>query len=462
MFTVYDGIDAYARKANSGLYIACKTAIFNNPANQILTPKGKVTKVRQYEAGMAGNYDPTKGWMTQYGTGKGIQWISYRAEFDRAKVLQTDAIEEEASFANGMTPSIELLNSDFLDNQLPREIDATNIAKFYSQVPAENKHVNTESGYGIDPDSILGTLNTLDRLIFNSGYDRDTVLFMSAEAYANMITAIQNKMGLANSSLMSKTLRVRLNTGLSALVSGTDDTIEVNLTFEVYGKFLLVRVPDDRMYSNIIMYSGLADDEGQEAGGYVPDYTNPSFTNIQLLAIPIEAAFTNVRYMVDNFLYPAYLQARPYLSVDLRTLNQRMFGNVEIGNAGINQKANAFEYDVRCIYGGSLFDNRARNCFAITGPVGAQKLVTQITVTGAGSATTVEEGGTLQMNAAITPSDAANKAVEWSVTNGTGTATITSAGLLQAGTQGTVTVKATAKDGSNVSGQLQVTITAAE
>jgi hypothetical protein len=42
-----------------------------------------------------------------------------------------------------------------------------------------------------------------------------------------------------------------------------------------------------------------------------------------------------------------------------------MFGNVEIGFAGINQKANAFEYDIRVIYGGDLFDNRRRNCFAV-------------------------------------------------------------------------------------------------
>ena len=371
MFTVYDGVEAYARKANSGLYIACKTAIFNDPKNQILTPKGKITRVRQYESGMAGNYSKNKGWMTSYGTGKGVQWIEYKAEYDRAKILTTDAIDEEQSFAVGMTPSIELLNADFLDNQLPREIDATNIAKWYSQVPEANKHVNTESGFGTDEDSILATLNNLDRLEFNSGYDRDTVLFMNAEAYANMISAIQNKFGLASNVLMEKQATVYIDTGLGSLIKGTDSMIKVNITFEVYGHFLIIRVPDDRMYTKIIMFSGDPDDEGQEAGGYVPDSSNSEFANIALLAIPIEAAFTNTRYMVDNFLYPAFLQTNPYTSVDIRELNKRMYGNVEINNAGINQKANAFEYDIRAIYGGSLFANRARNCFAVTGPIGA-------------------------------------------------------------------------------------------
>ena len=70
--------------------------------------------------------------------------------------------------------------------------------------------------------------------------------------------------------------------------------------------------------------------------------------------------------MIDNYLYPAFLQNSALGAVDIRALNSRMFGNVEINNAGINQKANAFEYDIRAIYGGSLFDNRARNCFLVT------------------------------------------------------------------------------------------------
>lgn len=458
MFTVYDGIDAYARKANSALYLACRTAIFNNPANQIYTPKGKVTKVRQYESGMAGNYSKSKGWLTQYGTGKGVEWIDYKAEFDRAKILMTDAIDEEQSFAVGMTPSIELLNADFLDNQLPREIDATNIAKWYSQIPLSNRYTNTQLDISVD--GILETLNTLDRFVFNSGYDRDTVLFMSAEAYSNMISAIQNKMGLANSALMRRTASVAIDTGLGGLISGAENVITVDITFEVYGRFLIVRVPDDRMYTQLIMYSGDPDDEGQEAGGYVPDYTNANFAQVQLMAIPIEAAFTNVRYMIDNFLYPSWLQVNSYTKVDLRDLNKRMYGNVEIMNAGINQKGANFEYDIRAIYGGSLFDNRARNCFVVTGAVGAQKLVTGITLSGAGGATTVAVGSSLNISATVAPADAANKNVVYSVTNGTGEASITQGGVLTGVSAGTVTVTATAVDGSNVKGNLAITVTA--
>lgn len=459
-FTIYDGIDAYARKANSALYLGCRTGIFNNPANQILTPKGKVTRVRQYEAGMAGNYSKTKGFLTTYGTGKGVEWIEYKSEFDRAKILVTDAIDEEQSFAVGMTPSIELLNSDFLDNQLPREVDATNIAKWTSQVPLNNKYTIEEMG--IEPDEILNTMNALERLVFNSGYDRDTVLFMSAEAYYNFVTAIQSKNSFANTAMLEKrTATVTIDTGLGSLLAGTDDVLKVDIEFQVYGKFLIVKVPDDRMYTQIIMYSGDPEDEGQEAGGYVPDYSNPNFANVHLLAIPIEAAFTNVRYMIDNYLYPAWLQYGSSLKVDIRDLNKRMFGNVEINNAGINQKGANFEYDIRAIYGGSLFDNRARNCFVVTGEVGAKSLVTGVTLAGAGGANTVQVGKSLGVEATIAPADAANKAVVFSVVNGTGEASITQGGVLTGIKEGTVTVNAVSVDGSNVKGSLAITVTPA-
>lgn len=85
--------------------------------------------------------------------------------------------------------------------------------------------------------------------------------------------------------------------------------------------------------------------------------------------------------------------------------------------------------------------------------------VESIAVTGAGNATSVRNGNTLQMNAAVSPEDATDKTVTWSVENGTGTATIDATGLLTGTGAGTVTVRATANDGSGVSGTKEITIT---
>ena len=90
-----------------------------------------------------------------------------------------------------------------------------------------------------------------------------------------------------------------------------------------------------------------------------------------------------------------------------------------------------------------------------TGDVAA----TAVTVTGAGSATTITElDGTLQMNAVVLPADATFKTVTWSVVNGTGSATISASGLLTAVSDGTVTVKATSNSNDDVLGSIVITI----
>ncbi len=72
-------------------------------------------------------------------------------------------------------------------------------------------------------------------------------------------------------------------------------------------------------------------------------------------------------------------------------------------------------------------------------------------------------GGTLQMNADVFPLFAPDNDVDWSVVDGTATATISSSGLLQAtGTaagNGTVWAKATAVDGSGVADSMMIVIT---
>lgn len=63
------------------------------------------------------------------------------------------------------------------------------------------------------------------------------------------------------------------------------------------------------------------------------------------------------------------------------------------------------------------------------------------------------------MNATILPINATNLNFDWSVINGTGSATIDESGLLSPTSIGDVTVKAVAQDGSNVSGEKVITIT---
>ncbi|HLP86828.1 MAG TPA: Ig-like domain-containing protein [Candidatus Paceibacterota bacterium] len=86
--------------------------------------------------------------------------------------------------------------------------------------------------------------------------------------------------------------------------------------------------------------------------------------------------------------------------------------------------------------------------------------VTSITLSAAGNATTItQDDGTLQMSATVLPANATDKTVVWSVINGTGQATINSStGLVTAVSDGTVTVRATANDGSAVYGEYALTL----
>jgi len=89
--------------------------------------------------------------------------------------------------------------------------------------------------------------------------------------------------------------------------------------------------------------------------------------------------------------------------------------------------------------------------------------VTGIAVTGADGASTITAlGGTLQLSVTVSPDNATNKTVTWTVQNGTGQASISAGGLVTAVANGTATATATAADGSGINGNLVITIAAEE
>jgi uncharacterized protein YjdB len=86
-------------------------------------------------------------------------------------------------------------------------------------------------------------------------------------------------------------------------------------------------------------------------------------------------------------------------------------------------------------------------------------MVSNIAVSAVGGSNIIDtDDATLQLIATVTPLDAANREVNWSVSNGTGYGSINSSGLLTAQGDGTVVVRATARDGSGVFGTYSVTI----
>jgi len=88
----------------------------------------------------------------------------------------------------------------------------------------------------------------------------------------------------------------------------------------------------------------------------------------------------------------------------------------------------------------------------ITGVIGPIVLTSSVTVGGTNST----DGQPQQLTLAVLPADATNKTVTWSVSSGI--ATISATGLLTPISNGTITITATANDGSGKVGQLLLTI----
>jgi hypothetical protein len=86
-------------------------------------------------------------------------------------------------------------------------------------------------------------------------------------------------------------------------------------------------------------------------------------------------------------------------------------------------------------------------------------LISKITVTSIDSSTTITSADArLLMVPIIEPANATNKNVTWSITNGTGQATIFQGSKVKPVANGTITVTATANDGSGVKGTFDITI----
>lgn len=105
-------------------------------------------------------------------------------------------------------------------------------------------------------------------------------------------------------------------------------------------------------------------------------------------------------------------------------------------------------------------ENGSKKVYALTitreGPEPAIK-VTAINIQGGGSIAV--KNGTLQLFAEVSPSNAANRVVTWSIVSGGGFAPVNSTGLVSAKADGTIKVRATAQNGSNVYGEKTIAIT---
>lgn len=388
-YTVYEGVVAYAKQLLIGFAQNSKVAIFNDPQKQILDIKGKETKIREIETAGAGDY--TGAWGDGVGTAES-NYRSYYAPYDRTFSASVDSVKEAQSFVEGAKPTLNGVMEAFIKTKLAPEVDTAILARFASQVAAGNIHVNSASGYGITKDTILETIANIEKDVANAGYDGDVATFISATANAALEQALLAKNILANEVVIKRAMtRDEIAEGFGPL--------EIEIRARKINNLLIIPVPDDRMVGKVYMLNGI--DPGQQNGGVLPAKNLSTYFDINIIAIPLDAAFANIRHIVSNLFTPANLDAVD-TAENINLVNEKLFGVLTLENCGINQLADGYKANLRCLYGGDIFQIYRDACVLVKGATQVQAVApVRGEFVGAASALSGADGATSDLKFAF-------------------------------------------------------------
>lgn len=354
-YSVYEGVVAYAKQMLIGLAQSSKVAIFNDPNNQILTVKGKKTAIREVETKGAGDYTG------QWGNGAdaaSVSQVEYYAPYDRAYSASVDSLKEAASYLEGAKPTLPGVATAYLKTKLAPEIDTAILARYAAQAGVQ--HNTSDQGYGVDADNILGTLTNIEAQVKNAGADGDVVVFLSNTVMAAFEAALLAKNILASDVVIEREMtREEVADGYGAL--------KIQIKAKRFNSLLIVDVPDDRMVGKVYMLNG--NDPGQQEGGVIPAKNLSSYFDTKIIAIPLEAAYANIRHIVNNLFVPVGLDTADYKE-NIEAINQKLFGVLTLEENGINQLGDGFKFNSRCVYGGDIFELYRGSAVVVKGTAG--------------------------------------------------------------------------------------------
>lgn len=353
-FSTYEGVVAYAKQLLISFAQNSKVSIFNDPNNQILTIKGKETAIREIQTSGAGDY--TGEWGSGIGEAES-DYKNYFAPYDRQFTASIDSLAEAQSYVEGATPTLHGVATEYIKKHLAPEIDSVILARYASQAGIKA----TTSTYAVDKANILATLTSVEQQIAEAGYDGEIVTFISTDVNAAFEQALLEKNVLANDVVIKRQMtREEIAEGF--------DPLEVEIRVRKFNNLLIVPVPSDRMCGKYIMLNKI--DPGQEAGGVIPQKNVATYADNKIIAIPMEAAYANIRHIVSQLFVPSGIDVADY-NENIALANEKLFGVLTLENVGINQQSDGFKFNSRCVYGGDVFEKYRDAAMVITGAAGA-------------------------------------------------------------------------------------------
>jgi uncharacterized repeat protein (TIGR02543 family) len=211
--------------------------------------------------------------------------------------------------------------------------------------------------------------------------------------------------------------------------------------FDYYGNSTIPYVPNQIINQNATMSSDIPSDGKPQVTQYKVKFKDPDDDNTLLQSNTVD----------DGTVLTLYKPAKSgYTFVEWNTRS--------------DGSGTSYEYDdtIRVNKDYTLYaqwEEDSSSTSSSSNSTDSTVKVTGIAVSAVNGATTISsKGGSLQMTKIVSPSTATMQTVTWSVTNVTGQAAISTNGKLTAVANGTVTVTATASDGSGVVGTLTITI----
>ena len=357
----YGFVIGYDKAAKLNYAVNSVTAIFNDPQNQVLQKNKREMRIRRFTTRGPKNYRGR--WNDGFGSAE-MDYDTYYMLNDREFSFHIDSLAEIQSVIDGGTPTLKAITEQYNKCNLIPEMDALFLAKVASKAGVV-KVAGTDAGYSVETGHIYETLTNIQAALTDKGYKGKIALYLRPTIYAGLKQELMQRNIAANPAVIARQFNYE-----DLGVEGYEDVLKIDLPVVELDNFYLYETPSDRMNGKNYVLDGYS--AGQENGGYIAAKNLSSYYDIDILAIPVDAAFTNVTHEIANLVCPGWIDPASFEG-DIALANKKLLGTLELQKiSGDNQLSDGFDVHERTVFDGDVFAQYADAVILVKGAVAAQ------------------------------------------------------------------------------------------